>query len=66
MYPIGSALALLIPASFHTMAMAFVAGDFTYIGAGDLLGEAHKKFNARVVISVILGGLITVALNFLG
>jgi zinc transporter ZupT len=66
MYPIGAALASLIPANFYTMAIAFVAGDFIYIGAGDLLGEAHKKFNSRVVISVVLGGLIAVALNFLG
>jgi len=66
MYPIGSALASFIPVSFYTMAIAFVAGDFIYIGAGDLLGEAHKKFNARVVFSVVLGGVIAVALNLLG
>jgi len=66
MYPIGSALASFIPANLYTMAIAFVAGDFIYIGAGDLLGEAHKKFNARVVISVVLGALVAVALNFLG
>ena len=66
MYPIGSALAAFIPANFHTMAIAFVAGDFTYICAGDLLRENHKKFNTRVVIPVVLGGLVAVALNFLG
>ncbi len=66
MYPIGCALAAFIPANLYTMAIAFVAGDFVYIGAGDLLGEAHKKFNVKVVISVVLGGLIAVALNFLG
>lgn len=65
MYPIGSALASFIPVNLYTMAIAFVAGDFIYIGAGDLLGEAHKKFNARVVISVVLGALVPVALNFL-
>jgi len=66
MYPIGCALASFIPASFYTIAIAFVAGDFIYIGAGDLLGEAHKKFNMKVVLSVVLGGVIAVALNFLG
>ena len=66
MYPIGCALAAFIPASFYTIAIAFVAGDFIYIGAGDLLGEAHKKFNMKVVLSVVLGGVIAVALNFLG
>ena len=66
MYPIGAALASFIPSSLYAMAIAFVAGDFIYIGAGDLLGEAHKKFNAKVVLSVVLGGLIAVGLNFLG
>lgn len=66
MYPVGAALSTFIPASLYTIAIAFVAGDFIYIGAGDLLGEAHKKFNARVVASVVLGGLIALALNLLG
>ncbi len=66
MYPIGSVLSMFIPSTFYTIAIAFVAGDFIYIGAGDLLGEAHKKFNAKVVASVVLGGLIAVALNILG
>jgi zinc and cadmium transporter len=66
MYPIGAALSAFIPPSLYAIAIAFVAGDFIYIGAGDLLGEAHKKFNAKVVASVILGGLVAVALNLLG
>lgn len=66
MYPIGAALSAFIPPELYSIAIAFVAGDFIYIGAGDLLGEAHKKFNAKVVASVILGGLVAVALNLLG
>jgi len=65
-YPVGAALSTFIPSTLYTIAIAFVAGDFIYIGAGDLLAEAHKKFNARVVTSVILGGLIAVVLNMLG
>ena len=65
-YPIGAVLSTLIPSTLYAIAIAFVAGDFIYIGAGDLLAEAHKKFNARVVTSVVLGGLIAVALNMLG
>ncbi|MEK9164904.1 MAG: ZIP family metal transporter [Chloroflexota bacterium] len=38
--------------------LAFAAGTFLYIGAGDLLPEAHKKFNMRVVAMVIAGALI--------
>lgn len=65
-YPVGAILSTFIPSTFYTIAIAFVAGDFIYIGAGDLLAEAHKKFNARVVTSVVLGGLIAVVLNMLG
>ena len=65
-YPVGAVLSTFIPSTLYTIAIAFVAGDFIYIGAGDLLAEAHKKFNARVVTSVILGGLIAVVLNMLG
>jgi zinc transporter ZupT len=65
-YPVGAVLSTFIPSTLYTIAIAFVAGDFIYIGAGDLLAEAHKKFNARVVTSVVLGGLIAVALNMLG
>ena len=66
MYPVGAVLATFIPTNLYTIAIAFVAGDFIYIGAGDLLAEAHKKFNAIVVGSVVLGGLIAVALEMLG
>jgi len=65
-YPIGAVLSTFIPPTLYTIAIAFVAGDFIYIGAGDLLAEAHKKFNARVVTSVVLGGLIAVVLEMLG
>ena len=65
-YPVGAVLSTFIPSTFYTIAIAFVAGDFIYIGAGDLLAEAHKKFNARVVTSVVLGGLIAVVLEMLG
>ncbi|HIG97611.1 MAG TPA: hypothetical protein HA230_04685 [Candidatus Aenigmarchaeota archaeon] len=37
------------------MVLAFVAGDFLYIGASDLLPEAHKSFNAKVILSVLAG-----------
>jgi len=38
--------------------IAFVAGVFLYVGAGDLLSEAHKRFNVMVILLVIFGALV--------
>lgn len=65
LYPIGAALSAFLPPEFYAAALAFVAGDFIYIGASDLLPEAHKKFNSRVIASVFLGLLFIVALSTL-
>ena len=58
MYPVGALLSLLIPASMQSVMIAFVAGVFLYIGAGDLLMEAHRRFNSRVITAVLLGSVI--------
>ena len=58
MYPIGATLSILIPKELYTTMIAFVAGVFLYIGAGDLLMEAHRRFNLKVVSSVILGSVV--------
>ena len=55
LYPLGALLAGLIPAEFQQKTLAFIAGDFIYIGAGDLLPEAHRKFNWQVIVLVLLG-----------
>ena len=55
LYPVGAVFAGLIPAAFHQKILAFVAGDFLYIGAGDLLPEAHRRFNWKVIALVMLG-----------
>ncbi|VVB65673.1 Zinc transporter ZupT [Candidatus Gugararchaeum adminiculabundum] len=57
LYPIGAALAGFIPVVMHPAVLAFVAGDFLYIGASDLLPDAHEKFNWKVVMCVVLGAL---------
>ena len=57
LYPIGAALAGFIPVVMHPAVLAFVAGDFLYIGASDLLPDAHEKFDWKVVGCVILGAL---------
>src|SRR3989344_4907790 len=55
LYPVGAALSVFIPQELYLMVLAFVAGDFLYIGASDLLPEAHKRFNAKVILSVLAG-----------
>ena len=55
LYPVGALAAGLIPYPFHEKLLAFIAGDFLYLGAGDLLPEAHRRFNSTVVLSVLLG-----------
>ena len=65
MYPIGAALSLLIPKGMYSVMIAFVAGVFLYVGAGDLLMEAHRTFNVRVVSSVLIGMLAMLLLSIL-
>jgi uncharacterized membrane protein YeaQ/YmgE (transglycosylase-associated protein family) len=42
-----------------------MAGEFIFIGAGELLPEAHQKYNIGVVLSVILGAAGTAVLEWL-
>lgn len=55
LYPAGALLAGQIPPDLQGKLLAFIAGDFIYIGASDLLPEAHRRFNWQVVFLVILG-----------
>lgn len=55
LYPIGALLAGLIPEDLLHIALAFIAGDFLYIGASDLLPDAHRRFNFKVIFSLLLG-----------
>jgi len=65
MYPVGALLSLVIPKSLYTAIIAIVAGVFMYVGAGDLLMEAHRRFNWKVIAMVLLGGLIMFMLSTL-
>lgn len=61
LYPVGTLLAGQIPPHLQRTMLAFIAGTFIYIGAGDLLPEAHRTFNWKVILSVIGGmGLMLV------
>ena len=62
LYPIGALLAGLIPEHLVHPALAFIAGDFLYIGASDLLPEAHRRFNATVILAVLTGMLFVLGL----
>lgn len=63
LYPAGALGAGLIPPELHQKMLAFIAGDFLYIAAGDLLPEAHRRFNLWVILSVILGMALMVGLT---
>lgn len=65
MYPIGVAVSRFVPQRFEESAIAFVAGVFIYVGAAALLGEAHKRFNYKVVMIFLLGALMPLGLRFL-
>ena|SRR3990170_582263 len=62
-YPIGAYAAVFIPETFHEPLIAFIAGVFIYIGIGDLFVEAHKKFNLKVIVSVLLGFVLVFVLE---
>jgi len=65
LYPLGALLAGLIPPEFHQKMLAFIAGDFLYIAAGDLLPEAHRRFNWKVILAVLAGMAFMVLLDLL-
>jgi zinc and cadmium transporter len=66
MYPAGALISLLIPEELHTVIIALVAGVFLYVGAGDLLMEAHRRFNIKVVVMVLLGASLGFFIHLLG
>ena len=63
LYPVGASLAFLVPSALNTVVLAVVTGDFLYIAASDLLPDAHKKFNIKVIFAVILGAIMVSFLN---
>jgi zinc transporter ZupT len=65
LYPAGALFGEMIPPGFQQKMLAFIAGDFIYIGAGDLLPEAHRRFNWKVILSVIGGMAFMLVLEIL-
>lgn len=65
LYPVGASLSFLVPNALNTAILGIVTGDFLYISASDLLPDAHKKFNIKVILAVLLGAVSVLALEFL-
>lgn len=56
--PLGALVGWLLPSALFKHLIGFAAGTFLYIGASDLLPEAHRRFNIKVVLSVLSGALL--------
>jgi len=61
--PLGVLLAFVFPIKSFAAILALTAGTFLYIGASDLLPEAHKRFNIKVVLAVLLGVAVVLLLK---
>lgn len=57
-YIAGALLSAFIPPALYHQTIAFVTGAFVYVGASDLLAEAHRRFNAGVIASVVAGAAL--------
>lgn len=56
--PLGVLLSGWISASAIEPLIGFTAGVFLYVGASDLLPEAHKRFNRFVVLATLAGAAL--------
>lgn len=63
LYPIGAALSIFVPGGLNSIILAIVTGDFLYIATSDLLPDAHKKFNIKVIFAVILGAVLVFSME---
>jgi len=64
-YPVGAYISQFIPQNIYIAIIAFIAGDFIYIGAGDLLHEAHRRLSYKVVIATLLGAAFFIVVESL-
>ncbi|MHB0858992.1 MAG: ZIP family metal transporter [Anaerolineae bacterium] len=57
--PLGALAGSAVPASWLDALLGFAAGTFLYVGAGDLLPEAHRHPGGNVMLATLMGaGLI--------
>jgi ZIP family zinc transporter len=57
---IGSVLT--IPDEALGVILGFFAGFFLYVGAAELLPEAHRRDSSRIVVAATLGGALAIYL----
>lgn len=55
---VGALIAGFFPKEYFGLILAFTAGTFIYIGASDLLPQAHERVDWIVVVSVVSGAII--------
>jgi zinc and cadmium transporter len=55
---VGALIAGFFPVEYFGHILAFTAGTFIYIGASDLLPQAHERVDWIVVVSVVSGALV--------
>ncbi|HLD85691.1 MAG TPA: ZIP family metal transporter [archaeon] len=63
MTPIGAYLSLHLTQQFFGHILAFSAGTFLYVGASDLLPEAHKTIDRKIMVAVLAGAIIIPAIG---
>lgn len=63
--PLGVGLSGWLPEVAFEPLIGFTAGVFLYVGASDLLPEAHRRFNLRVVLATATGAGLIPALGIL-
>lgn len=61
--PLGVLLSGWIPTSAIEPLLGFTAGIFLYVGASDLLPEAHQRFNRSVVLATLTGAALIPSLG---
>jgi zinc transporter ZupT len=54
----GALISQIFPAHLFGQVLAFTAGTFIYIGASDLLPEAHRSVDWTVVFTVLVGAAL--------
>ncbi len=55
---VGALIAGFFPVEYFGHILAFAAGTFIYIGASDLLPQAHERVDWLVVVSVVSGAVV--------
>jgi ZIP family zinc transporter len=55
-------LIVTIPDAALGAVLGFFAGFFLYVGAAELLPEAHRRDRSRAVVAATLGGAIAIYL----